>query len=112
MEHSNVAETLLNNFWDTLICKMWGKYKTNPICFYTYDSNKKKTDYDAIFKIIIRELGECNNLDSVVVDYEAAVWQSIKECFPTVEIHGCGFHFAQAVFRHVQSLGLVKDYKN
>ena len=99
MEHSNVAETLLNNFWDTLICKMWGKYKTNPTCFYTYDSNKKK--------MIMMQY-----LDSVVVDYEAAVWQSIKECFPTVEIHGCGFHFAQAVFRHVQSLGLVKDYKN
>ena len=47
----------------------------------------------------------------MVIDFEAAVWQSVKEIFPSVELHGCHFHFAQAVYKNVQSFGLVSEYK-
>jgi hypothetical protein len=34
-------------------------------------------------------------------DFEAALTKAIKEVFPDCSIHGCFFHFAQAVFRAV-----------
>ncbi|KAK4313437.1 hypothetical protein Pmani_015220 [Petrolisthes manimaculis] len=34
-------------------------------------------------------------VERVTVDYEYAIWRAIPKVFPTVTIHGCGFHWAQ-----------------
>ncbi|VDI72233.1 Hypothetical predicted protein [Mytilus galloprovincialis] len=46
-----------------------------------------------------------------VADFESGVWQALKEVFPGMMINGCLFHFTQAVFRHVQFLGLQPAYR-
>ena len=42
----------------------------------------------------------------LVADFEPGVWQAFREVFPGLVINGCLFHFTQAIFRHVQELGL------
>ncbi|KAH3869883.1 hypothetical protein DPMN_033056 [Dreissena polymorpha] len=39
---------------------------------------------------------------SFVVDYEAGLWQAIRDVFPQPDIQGCAFHFGQALYRKVQ----------
>ena len=40
-----------------------------------------------------------------------ALVQSLELEFPGARIHGCYFHFAQCLWRKVQRLGLVEEYK-
>ena len=42
----------------------------------------------------------------------AAVWQAVRIVFPTADVRGCVFHFAQAVLRKVGNLGLRPAYEN
>ena len=45
------------------------------------------------------------------MDFEQAAWNSLREVFPDIQIHGCQFHYSQSIFRKVQVLGLAKTYK-
>ena len=38
------------------------------------------------------------------------MWTGIRETLPHVSIHGCAFHWAQAVFRKVKEVGLQTSY--
>ena len=49
--------------------------------------------------------------DACVLDFEAAVWQSLRNAFPDIQLHGCLFHFNQAIHRKVQELGLQAEYR-
>ena len=40
----------------------------------------------------------------------AAVWKAAQELIPGVKMHGCAFHWSQAVIRRVQDLGLYKAF--
>ena len=42
--------------------------------------------------------------------FELAVWNAMKTVFPWVELHGRGFHWSQAVWKHVMDLGLARSY--
>ena len=39
------------------------------------------------------------------------MWQALREVFPGASLHGCGFHWAQAVQRPVQQVGLQATYQ-
>ncbi|KAK3609367.1 hypothetical protein CHS0354_036605 [Potamilus streckersoni] len=43
---------------------------------------------------------------SFVADFKKDLWQGLRELFGTPQIHGCSFHFGQALWRKVQKLGL------
>ena len=43
-------------------------------------------------------------------DFEAAVWKAAKNVFPSVFIHGCLFHWNQAIIRKIQEIGLQKSF--
>ncbi|KAK3102116.1 hypothetical protein FSP39_008907 [Pinctada imbricata] len=47
-----------------------------------------------------------------MVDFERALWQSLRDVFPSVPIQGCVFHFIQAVWRRTQELGLSPAYRD
>ena len=74
-------------------------------------SRRTREDYTAVFKELIRSLGDDYNLEECVLDFEQAAWNSLREAFPDIQIHGCQFHYSQAIFRKVQALGLAKTYK-
>ncbi|XP_044583029.1 uncharacterized protein LOC123264052 [Cotesia glomerata] len=64
--------------------------------------------YNAIFRWIplqvVPEVQE--NLQTIITDFEAAILKSVQTCMPWVHRRGCWFHFARAVTRKWNSLGL------
>ena len=49
--------------------------------------------------------------EEIMTDFELTLVQSLELEFPGARIHGCYFHFAQCLWRKVQRLGLVEEYK-
>ena len=52
------------------------------------------------------------NPATVMFDYERAAINEFAQVFLNAEIKGCFFHFGQAVWRHIQALGLQQRYQN
>ena len=50
--------------------------------------------------------------NKVMTDFETGLVQAIQINFPTAEILGCFYHFAQSVWRKVQELGLQLMYND
>ena len=48
----------------------------------------------------------------VTSDFELAMIQAVKAQFSFVSVKGCFFHYAQAIWRKVQTLGLQDEYKS
>lgn len=89
--------------------------------YFIFMSSRKKADYINIFKLLrsthsldIKKLtGKLNNISYIVkhiflflyicftADFELALWGSITNIYPEVQIHGCLFHFEQAVLRRI-----------
>lgn len=51
------------------------------------------------------------NPSLIVTDFEKAALKAFSSVFPGSEQHGCFFHFAQAIFRRIQRLGLQHRYE-
>ena len=49
---------------------------------------------------------------TVLCDYELAIIQAVALNFPNSQHHGCYYHYKQALWRKVQTLGLALDYTN
>ena len=49
---------------------------------------------------------------TVVLDFELASINAFQTEFPNIEVKGCYFHFNQSLWKHVQSLGIVRAYRN
>ncbi|CAF4541994.1 unnamed protein product [Rotaria magnacalcarata] len=45
-----------------------------------------------------------------MTDFESGSISAVKDEFPTAQHLGCYFHFSQAIFRHIQFLGLQRQY--
>ena len=52
-------------------------------------SRRTQEDYTAVFKELIKSLGDDHNLEECVLDFEQAAWNSLREVFPDIQIHGC-----------------------
>lgn len=48
----------------------------------------------------------------VLLDYEKAVINSVKDVLPETECFGCYFHFTQSLIRRLNDSGLKNDYSN
>lgn len=55
-----------------------------------------------VFKAVV-DILPSTNVTSFVADFEVGIWQAL---FDDPEIHGCAFHFGQALWRKVQEKGL------
>ena len=45
-------------------------------------------------------------LKMFVADFEKGAWLAMRAIFPDLKIHGCAFHFQQALWRRIQKEGL------
>jgi hypothetical protein len=43
--------------------------------------------------------------------FYSGLWQALRQVFPRSKLHGCGFHWAQAIHRRVQAVGLQATYE-
>ena len=70
---------------------------------------KSRAIYQQTMEIIehkAKELGLELHPDEVLTDFELATIKEIELAFPTTEVKGCFFHFAQALNRKISTLGL------
>ena len=73
-------------------------------------SGKRSKDYKAVFNAVLDILPVEPDVSSFVVDFEAGLWKALRSVFNDPVIHGCAYHFTQALWRKVQELGLQTLY--
>lgn len=59
-----------------------------------------------VLKVILELLPVAPAVRSFVVDFESGLWRALQSVFNDPQIHGCAFHWGQAVWRKVQEFGL------
>ncbi|KAL4241148.1 hypothetical protein ACF0H5_001926 [Mactra antiquata] len=62
------------------------------------------------YKKVAKTIDNMLPTKSVVADFKAAIWQGLMDVFPDSNIHGCAFHFSQALWRKVKELGPQTAY--
>ena len=82
--------------------------KQVPLAFALM-SRRRESDYIQVFDAVKRMLPCEPEVQEVVIDFETALWNSVRQVL-NVHIHGCTFHWAQSIWRKVQSLGLATAY--
>ena len=73
-------------------------------------SGKKKKDYRAVIREIIKNIPGQPSVKKVTVDYERAIWSASQKVLLDVRIMGCAFHWTQVLWRKV-SFGEVLSFK-
>ena len=84
--------------------------KQIPLVFVLM-SGKFKADYEAVFAASKELVGD-NLIEEVMVDFEPGLWSGMRVVFPGIRIKGCTFHWAQAVFKKIQEVGLAEPYRH
>lgn len=69
-------------------------------------------DMFAAIKRRMATLGLEWNPETIVVDFEPAMLNALRVHFPNSNVQGCYFHHTQAIWRHVQQLGLTTVYRD
>jgi len=82
--------------------------KQVPVAFALM-SGASTDDYKAVLERIINDV-PVPELSNVILDFERAAWSAVHTVLPQVTCKGCHFHWTQAIWRKVQSLGLAADY--
>ena len=83
---------------------------TIPLIF-CIDKNKTETVYNRIFSTL-KEHNPNLDPDTIMFDYEKEAINALSTTFPSTELQGCYCHFGQAIWRHIQALGLQQRYQN
>ena len=69
--------------------------------------NKTRETYNNAF-LLLKEVSQNYGFTLMpACDYELALVQSVQISFPSCDFKGCYYHFAQAIWRKVQNLGLA-----
>jgi len=91
--------------------KKEGILKQVPLCFVLM-SRRQKRDYRAVLKCIKDLLPNPLRVTEVLSDFEAALWRSCRKILGESIVHkGCVFHWAQALWRQIQEVGLARAYR-
>ena len=78
---------------------------------YAIHPGKSETMYRRVYKIM-KELEPALNPTSVLLDFELANIQALREEFPHAQISLCLFHLSQSIFRKTTELGHKVRYSN
>ncbi|XP_060602402.1 uncharacterized protein LOC132755544 [Ruditapes philippinarum] len=85
--------------------------KQVPLLFVMM-SRRRKQDYIAVLEKLLDIMDEAPVVERFTMDFEAGLWQALRQIFPGASLKGCGFHWAQAIQRRVQELGLMTTYRH
>ena len=82
-------------------------------CFalaYILIKTKQEDVYDKVFSYIREKIED--HPSYIVIDFEKALLNSLQKTCSNSFVNGCAFHFGQSIWRQIQALSLVNDYKN
>lgn len=83
---------------------------------YVLLPDRQLTTYARLFSLLKTEVQQRLNRPlaptKVQTDFELAAIRAIEREFPEAEVKGCFFHYAQAIWRKTQDLGLAALYKD
>ncbi|KAG0430043.1 hypothetical protein DMUE_5702, partial [Dictyocoela muelleri] len=77
---------------------------------YIFMKDKSKASYLNVFSYLKSKIKNKKKFN-ITIDFEMAALCALKEVFGDSDIYGCFFHFTQLLFRSIQRLGLVSEYK-
>ena len=77
---------------------------------YVIMSGRSEDDYVVVLRHLQRHFPSPPSVTTALLDFELAVWNAMRTVFPGVELRGCGFHWSQALWKHVLDLGLARAY--
>jgi hypothetical protein len=72
--------------------------------------SKKESAYERCFNEIKKYINKIPK--NIIIDYEKGLFNALKTTFPLSNFTGCLFHYGQAVWRKLCSLGLNYYYNN
>ncbi|CAF3480707.1 unnamed protein product, partial [Rotaria sp. Silwood2] len=82
-------------------------------CVFGVLPNRKRTTYQELFKIL-KNFAISRNLTfepaRILSDFEPGLIAAVANKFPAAVHSGCFFHYTQAIFRRIQTLGLTNLY--
>ncbi|XP_033762412.1 uncharacterized protein LOC117343950 [Pecten maximus] len=87
-----------------------GCTKQVPLCFVLM-SRRTAEDYEAVLRHLLTCFESSPEVEGFMLDFEAGCWRAVRSVFPGVDLKGCSFHWAQAVLRKVDSLGLRATFR-
>lgn len=74
---------------------------------YALMSNRKKETYEILFRLVKSQINDWNPT-SFTSDFEEAAMSAMRTIFPEISIHGCYYHFNNAIWRKGRELNLTK----
>jgi hypothetical protein len=82
---------------------------------YMLLGGKKADEYKNAFKDVVQLCTEnalTFNPTTLFADFEQAIHDGARSTWPTINVRGCRFHFAQSLWRKIQNLGLSTNYRD
>lgn len=76
---------------------------------YCLLEDKKESTYQSLFTLIKSAL-DLTKIETVMVDFEIAIHNALRNVFPNIKVKGCWFHFTQAIMKKVRKMGLMAKY--
>lgn len=85
-----------------------------PVCIalLPYKNEATYTRFLNLLRTAAGQHGHQFNPPIVCIDFESAMITSDQQIYPNARIRGCLFHYSQAIWRHVQLLGLTVRYND
>ncbi|XP_048755258.2 uncharacterized protein LOC125666166 [Ostrea edulis] len=86
-----------------------GKSMQFPLLFVLM-SRRRKEDYIQVFMTLLENVRQ-PAVEMITADFEAGIWQAVRDVFPNVTLKGCVFHWTKAIWTRIQNLGLVTTFR-
>lgn len=74
--------------------------KTSASPLHT-DVRTKENNYKKVLKQLLKILPSAPAVQQVTLDFERAVWATLRDVIPHARLHSCVFHWTQSLWRKV-----------